>query len=457
MRTGSRHERFCAVIRRIPRGRVATYGQIADLAGFPGHARQVGYALYALREGTDVPWHRVINARGRLSLGAVIPEGDVEQRIRLEIEGVEFDADGKIDLRRFRWQPKQGRKSAMAKGRRFATALLVCFATAHLSVSAIEARERSSDRTAEILKIHQDLLASHLRNDAGGVLSAEADTIVIVSRGEICHAAKEARTREFSEYLSRTEFEEYRDVIDPIVHVSDDGRTGWLLAQVRIAGSRIGADGARKPFESTWAWIELYERQDGRWRRVGEVSCEKPAPSSEGVDRRESPEAPLNAELAALAAEDQAVRTGGTAARTDDERRVRVFELMAAGAVQTPRDKFNAALVLQHTGLTVCDGSLKSLSAENYLLAHELFKAALAGGVEDARFLVAASIDRYLSFTQGMQRYGTNRVLNRQTGEEELVPIDRRTTDAERAEYGVPPLAELLKQCPEQAATPADR
>ena len=102
----SRYERYYAVIRRIPAGRVATYGQVAALAGFPAHARQVGYALYALREGTLVPWHRVVNARGRLSLGAVIPEGDVEQRIRLEIEGVEFDADGRIDLERHQWRPR---------------------------------------------------------------------------------------------------------------------------------------------------------------------------------------------------------------------------------------------------------------------------------------------------------------------------------------------------------------
>ena len=105
-----RYERIYAVIRRIPAGRVATYGQIAELAGIPGHARQVGYALYALPERSTVPWHRVVNARGRLSLGAVIPEGDVEQRIRLEIEGVEFDADGKVPLEPYRWRPSS-RKS----------------------------------------------------------------------------------------------------------------------------------------------------------------------------------------------------------------------------------------------------------------------------------------------------------------------------------------------------------
>jgi methylated-DNA-protein-cysteine methyltransferase-like protein len=80
---------------------------VAALAGFPRHARQVGYALYALRENTNVPWHRVVNARGGLSLGKVIPEGDVEQRIRLEIESVEFGPEGRIELKRFQWLPRR--------------------------------------------------------------------------------------------------------------------------------------------------------------------------------------------------------------------------------------------------------------------------------------------------------------------------------------------------------------
>jgi methylated-DNA-protein-cysteine methyltransferase-like protein len=102
----SRYECIYAVVRRIPAGRVATYGQIAELAGFPGHARQVGYALYALRPNSGVPWHRVVNARGGLSVGAVVPEGDVEQRIRLEIEGVEFDAGGRIALKLYQWRSR---------------------------------------------------------------------------------------------------------------------------------------------------------------------------------------------------------------------------------------------------------------------------------------------------------------------------------------------------------------
>jgi len=74
-------ERIDAVVRKILQGRVATYGQMAQLAGLGGHARQVGDALHALSEENDVPWHRVINAQGRISLRS----GD--QRRRLEQEG----------------------------------------------------------------------------------------------------------------------------------------------------------------------------------------------------------------------------------------------------------------------------------------------------------------------------------------------------------------------------------
>jgi methylated-DNA-protein-cysteine methyltransferase related protein len=99
------YARIYAVVRRIPRGRVATYGQIAELAGLPGHARQVGYALHALPERSVVPWHRVLNARGTLSLRRD-SDGDIAQRLRLEREGVRFDAGGRVALERLRWRPR---------------------------------------------------------------------------------------------------------------------------------------------------------------------------------------------------------------------------------------------------------------------------------------------------------------------------------------------------------------
>lgn len=95
-------ERFYRVIRRIPRGRVATYGQIAKLAGLPGHARQVGYALHALRSSTKVPWQRVINAAGRISLRPLT--GGLSQRLLLEKEGVAFSGE-RVSLTRYGWKP----------------------------------------------------------------------------------------------------------------------------------------------------------------------------------------------------------------------------------------------------------------------------------------------------------------------------------------------------------------
>ena len=93
------YDRIYDVVGQIPRGRVATYGQIAYLVGPPCDARRVGWALAALRGRTiepPVPWQRVVNAKGMSSLGP-------EQLAILEEEGIELDARGRIDLDRFGW------------------------------------------------------------------------------------------------------------------------------------------------------------------------------------------------------------------------------------------------------------------------------------------------------------------------------------------------------------------
>ena len=100
------HRRIYSVVSRIPRGRVATYGQIASLAGFPGQARLVGYALSALPDGSRVPWHRVINAQSRISLRNDGSPFASIQRHLLEREKVRFDARDSIPLSRFRWRPR---------------------------------------------------------------------------------------------------------------------------------------------------------------------------------------------------------------------------------------------------------------------------------------------------------------------------------------------------------------
>jgi methylated-DNA-protein-cysteine methyltransferase related protein len=115
-----RYELIWSVVRKIPRGSVATYGQIAELAGLEGHARQVGYALHNLPPRSSVPWHRVINAKGEISPRSAGDSHEL-QRILLEAEGVRVDARGRIDLKVFRWDSSKAAKSQVRKERRPAT------------------------------------------------------------------------------------------------------------------------------------------------------------------------------------------------------------------------------------------------------------------------------------------------------------------------------------------------
>lgn len=96
------HEKVWQVVAHIPKGRVVSYGQIARVAGYPNHARLVGNTLKNLPKDTKLPWHRVVNAQGKISF----PQGSTayqKQRSRLEAEGIEFQA-GRISLKEFGWQ-----------------------------------------------------------------------------------------------------------------------------------------------------------------------------------------------------------------------------------------------------------------------------------------------------------------------------------------------------------------
>lgn len=95
-----------AVVRQIPAGKVATYGQVAELAGLIGKPRVVGYALYKVAPEDEIPWQRVINAKGEISTSAFRDGSDDLQRVLLEEEGIEFEGN-KINLSQYRWQPSQ--------------------------------------------------------------------------------------------------------------------------------------------------------------------------------------------------------------------------------------------------------------------------------------------------------------------------------------------------------------
>ena len=108
----SKYASIYRIVARIPRGRVATYGQVASLAGLHHAPRVAGYALHALPAGSPIPWHRVVGAGGWLSLGRLDPGAAVTQRLRLEREGVEFDARGRVILERSAWRTRLGTRGS---------------------------------------------------------------------------------------------------------------------------------------------------------------------------------------------------------------------------------------------------------------------------------------------------------------------------------------------------------
>ena len=99
-----RTQAILMVIQQIPKGKVATYGQIAKLAGFPRNARQVGYILKVLPAGYDLPWFRVVNSKGEISIRKN-GSSQMTQRQALEEEGVVFSRQNRISLRDYQWKP----------------------------------------------------------------------------------------------------------------------------------------------------------------------------------------------------------------------------------------------------------------------------------------------------------------------------------------------------------------
>lgn len=110
-RAPTSYDRIYAIVRRIPRGRVATYGQIATLAGLPHAPRVAGYAMFHLPPGSPLPWHRVVGAGGRLTLARLDAGSAFTQRLKLEAEGVAFGPAGHVRMKDFAWVPGARRRA----------------------------------------------------------------------------------------------------------------------------------------------------------------------------------------------------------------------------------------------------------------------------------------------------------------------------------------------------------
>jgi hypothetical protein len=132
----------------------------------------------------------------------------------------------------------------------------------------------ASQETAarELLNLHEDVLRAHLQSNIELLLEAEGDEYVIANRGEVTTPLEKARKDVLGPYLQQTRFSTYKDRVPPIVKVSADGSLGWVIAQVEARGEQTAENGTAERVEFVSAWIELYEKRQGRWFRVGNVS-----------------------------------------------------------------------------------------------------------------------------------------------------------------------------------------
>lgn len=128
-----------------------------------------------------------------------------------------------------------------------------------------------ADDVKELLAMHNQVLEAHRQNNVEMWNSLEAETLTVASGGMLTEVSLKDRLPSRRSYLRTTKFETYEDVRPPIIRVSDDGTLAWLFAQVEIKGEReLG--GKTVPFHDVWAWVELYERRNGKWLGTGNAS-----------------------------------------------------------------------------------------------------------------------------------------------------------------------------------------
>ena len=125
-------------------------------------------------------------------------------------------------------------------------------------------------------KLHEKCIRAHRESNVDLLLEDMAADFVLVNRGEVTRPSLDEMRGSLGSYLRSTTFQEYGDLTDPVINVSSDGTLGWVIVQVRAKGVSTAADGTKKPLEFVSGWIELYEKRNGAWRRVGNVSNFKP-------------------------------------------------------------------------------------------------------------------------------------------------------------------------------------
>jgi hypothetical protein len=141
-----------------------------------------------------------------------------------------------------------------------------------ISICLLHALALAADDRELLLKLHEKVMRAHLQGNVDLLLEDETPDYVVAGRGEVSRPSLEERRARLGPYLASTTFETYVDMIPPVVRISGDGTLGWVVVQVEAKGEHKTTSGEKQPLEFVSAWIELYEKRDGRWYRTGNVS-----------------------------------------------------------------------------------------------------------------------------------------------------------------------------------------
>ncbi|MFN8588020.1 MAG: hypothetical protein U0704_09495 [Candidatus Eisenbacteria bacterium] len=205
-------------------------------------------------------------AADTLPLGFVLPDESARDGSRIEVEWLD-------------WRTEHGarwfRRAVFHQGGR-------SYVHDFREVGCIEPRHEwfaadpGEGARPVLLALHERVLEAHRRSDVEGVLADEGDGYTLANRGELAHPTLAERRSRMGPYLQRTRFRRYSDLTAPVVSVSPDGRQGWVIVQVEAEGTQVRDGGGEAELKFVSAWIELYERRDGRWWRTGNVSNFRP-------------------------------------------------------------------------------------------------------------------------------------------------------------------------------------
>ena len=124
----------------------------------------------------------------------------------------------------------------------------------------------------ELLEHHRRSIQAHFEKDIEYLLHDLFPDFFAISNADITHPTVDEQRANFTDYLTRTTFNEYRDLVEPEIGFSDDSSLAWMNVKVKVSGTRVNDDGISSKVDFICAWLTLYQREGDRWLRVGEVS-----------------------------------------------------------------------------------------------------------------------------------------------------------------------------------------